>query len=254
MEKFGGQLPGTAEELRALSGIGPYTAGAIASIAFGEKVPAVDGNVMRVVSRLMGIREDILIPSVQRQLYEEAAALVPEDRPGDFNQAMMDLGATVCVPGTPACDKCPLSMVCNAYEAGDAELLPVKTRARSPKQIAMGVGLVTCQGKILVHMRQEKLLGGLWVFILHEGDDTPRAMEKHLKILGLKAVFQGELGNAKHVFTHRIWDMHLTHFAASEAAPVKDHCWVDLQELETLPFPTAMKVARREAEKLLGAA
>jgi A/G-specific adenine glycosylase len=125
-------------------------------------------------------------------------------------------------------------------------------KARSPKQIAMGVGLVTCEGKILVHMRQEKLLGGLWVFVLHEGADSPRAMEKHLKTLGLKAVPQKELGNAKHIFTHRIWLMRLMHFVASEATPVKDHSWVDLQELEALPFPTAMKAARREAEKLLG--
>lgn len=252
IEKFGGQLPQTVEELRTLSGVGPYTAGAILSIAFGGKVPAVDGNVMRVVSRLKGIREDIVLPSVQRQLYEEAAALVPGDRPGDFNQAMMDLGATICIPGTPACEKCPLCALCDAYAAGDAELLPEKSKTRSPRQIKMGVGLVTCGNKILVHMRQEKLLGGLWVFALHEGDDTPRAMEKHLKALGLKAAFQKELGGARHVFTHRVWLMRLMHFAAGEAMAVKDHRWVDIKELEALPFPTAMKAAGREAKRLLG--
>ncbi len=251
MEDYDGRLPATAEELRTLSGIGPYTAGAIASIAFSVRVPAVDGNVMRVVSRVKGIREDIAIPSVTRQIYEEASALVPPDRPGDFNQAMMDLGATVCIPGTPVCDKCPLSSCCDAYEAGDAELLPIKMQARAPKQIAMGVGLVVCKEKILVHMRRENLLGGLWVFVLLEGDDTPDVMERHLIALGLHAVYAGGKGSARHIFTHRIWNMQLMHFNVENEKPVKDHRWVSLEELYELPFPTAMKVALREARKLL---
>jgi A/G-specific adenine glycosylase len=149
MAEYNGHLPATTEELLSLCGIGPYTAGAIASIAFSVKTPAVDGNVMRVISRIKGIREDIAIPSVLHQICEEAAALVPSDRPGDFNQAMMDLGATICIPGTPACEKCPLPACCDAYKACDAELLPIKTQARAPKQISMGVGLVVCKNKSL---------------------------------------------------------------------------------------------------------
>jgi A/G-specific adenine glycosylase len=213
MTEYGGRLPSALEELRSLSGIGPYTAGAIASIAFSVRTPAVDGNVMRVVSRIKGIREDIAIPSITRQIHEEAAALVPLDRPGDFNQAMMDLGATVCLPGTPVCEKCPLPKCCDAYKAGDAELLPVKTQARAPKQINMGVGLVVCKDRILVHMRREKLLGGLWVFVLLEGGDSAAAMEKHLKALGISAVYAGDRGSARHIFTHRVWNMRLMHFA-----------------------------------------
>lgn len=251
--EHGGRLPSTLEELRSLSGIGPYTAGAIASIAYSVKAPAVDGNVMRVVSRIKGIREDIAIPSVTRQIYEEASALVPADRPGDFNQAMMDLGATVCIPGTPACDKCPLNACCDAFQAGDAELLPVKMQARAPKRIAMGVGLVTCKDRILVQMRREKLLGGLWVFVLLEDTDTPQAMEKLIKALGLQAAYADDLGTARHIFTHRIWDMRLMHLTAEEVKPVKDHRWATLAELDGLPFPTAMKKALQEAKKLLQA-
>lgn len=251
MDAFGGRLPRTAEELRALPGIGPYTAGAIASIAFGEKAPAIDGNVMRVVSRLTGIREDISIPGIARHLAQEAAALVPEDRPGDFNQAMMDLGATVCLPGTPACDQCPLSGCCDAYAAGDAELLPIKMKARAPRQIAMGVGLVTSGGRILVAQRQEKLLGGLFVFVLNEKDDTPAAMGKKLKALGLSARFQGDIATANHVFTHQVWNMRLMHFTAPEAKQLPGYQWASPAALDTLPFPTAMKAAKREAGRLL---
>ncbi len=251
MAEYGGRLPSKLEELRSLSGVGPYTSGAIASIAFSVRTPAVDGNVMRVVSRLTGIREDIAIPSVTRQIYEEAAALVPSSRPGDFNQSMMDLGATVCIPGTPTCDMCPLSACCDAYKAGDADLLPIKMQARAPKQIAMGVGLVTCKDKILTCMRKEKLLGGLYVFVLLEGEDSPAAMEKHLMALGVKAAYAGAMGSARHIFTHRVWNMRLLHFMAENEIPVRDHRWVSLAEMFDLPFPTAMKAALREARKLL---
>ena len=128
---FGGQLPRTPEALRTITGIGPYTAGAIASIAFGVSCPAVDGNVIRVVSRVAGVREDVGIPSVQRRIAENAAAWVPQERPGDFNQALMDLGASLCCPGTPDCIKCPLASRCSALAEDDAELLPIKSHAGS---------------------------------------------------------------------------------------------------------------------------
>jgi A/G-specific adenine glycosylase len=164
---------------------------------------------------------------------------------------MMDLGAAICIPGTPICDKCPLFECCDAYKAGDAELLPIKTQTRAPKQIIMGVGLVVCNDKILVHMRREKLLGGMWVFTLLEGDDSPAAMLKHLKALNIKAAYAGDRGSARHIFTHRIWNMHMMHFSVPNEKQVNDHRWVSLAELSELPFPTAMKAALKEARKLL---
>lgn len=251
MKDFQGEMPCNIVDLRRLAGIGPYTAGAVASIAFSVKTPAIDGNVSRVVSRLMGIREDISIPSVRRQLQAEADSLVPAQRPGDFNQAVMDLGATVCLPGTPACEKCPLCGHCSAYEQGDAELLPVKMQARAPRQIAVGVGLITFANQILVHQRQEKLLGGLWVFLLcHEGD-TLHDMEKKLKSLGIPSNYRDDCGSAKHVFTHQVWNMHLMHFEAEDALSLPGYSWVNHQEIEQLPFPTAMKAAKRKALELL---
>ena len=135
---FGGEMPREVAQLRQLKGIGAYTAGAIASIAFDQRVPAVDGNVIRVASRVMGIRENVGIPSVRRELEEKVDSLVPAARPGDFNQALMDLGAAVCVPGTPNCDVCPLRAHCDAYDAGDAEDLPVLFRRESPDAPAHG--------------------------------------------------------------------------------------------------------------------
>ena len=125
MEQYGGILPKDPHLLRSISGIGPYPAGAVASIAYDVPVPAVDGNVCRVFSRLFGVRENIRLPEIRKSLESLAASAVPTERAGDYNQAVMDLGATVCVPGTPDCSKCPLSSLCDAFEKGDAADLPV---------------------------------------------------------------------------------------------------------------------------------
>ena len=117
----------------------------------------------------------------------------------------------------------------------------------------MGVGLVVCKEKILVQLRQEKLLGGLYVFVLLEGGTSPAAMEKHLKSLGIKAAYTGGKGSARHIFTHRVWNMRLMHFIAESEKPVKDCRWVTLPVLSGLPFPTAMKAALKEAGMLLNA-
>ena len=135
MEQYGGVLPREPEKLRNICGIGPYSAGAIASIAYDIPVPAVDGNVIRVYSRLFGIRENVLLPAVRKEIEDTAAAIVPLDRPGDYNQAVMDLGATVCVPGTPDCARCPLSAFCDAFACGDAPDLPLIPGKERPTKV-----------------------------------------------------------------------------------------------------------------------
>ena len=245
MADFDGVIPSTVEELRKISGIGPYTAGAIASIAFDQPVPAVDGNVIRVVSRLRGIRENVGVPSVRRALEGEAEALVPAARPGDFNQAMMDLGATICVPGTPACEKCPLQGCCDAFAAGDAEELPVLPRKNPPKVLDYAVCLIFSGNRVLMRQRTEAMLHGLWVFPMMEGKPSLRQLPAAVKKLTkLAAANVKSAGEAKHVFTHQIWQMQLYTMSVPERveAPA-GYRFVPVDEMGDLAIPTAVKAA-----------
>ena len=186
MRDFGGSLPPDPDRLRAVSGIGPYMAGAIASIAFGVPVPAVDGNVIRVISRLCGVRENVGVPAVRKRVEALAAGLVPAERPGDHNQAMMDLGAGVCVPGTPNCAACPLSGFCDAFRAGDAASLPVLPKARPPKEVPWTVLILRSGNRVLLRQRTESLLRGLWCFPMLEGvlteEEAAAGAEARLRI------------------------------------------------------------------------
>lgn len=251
MAEYGGVIPSSVEQLRKISGIGPYTAGAIASIAFDQPVPAVDGNVIRVVSRLRGIRENVGIPSVRRLLEGEAAALVPADRPGDFNQAVMDLGATICVPGTPACEKCPLQNLCDAFAAGDAEDLPILPRKNPPKEIDYAVCLIFSGDCVLMRQRTEAMLRGLWVFPMLEGKlalrQLPSAVKKQTKLAVTDVQFAGK---AKHVFTHQIWQMQLYVMSTSgNAEAPAGYRFVPVEEMSDLAIPTAVKAAVRAVRK-----
>ena len=245
MAEFGGKIPADVEQLRKISGIGPYTAGAIASIAFDQPVPAVDGNVIRVVSRLRGIRENVGIPSVRRALEGEAASLVPQLRPGDFNQALMDLGSAICTPGTPSCEKCPLRDECDAYAAGDAEDLPVLPRKNPPKVIDYAVCLIFSGDRVLMRQRTEAMLKGLWVFPMAEGKLTLRQVPAAVKKLTkLAAKDVQSAGEAKHVFTHQIWQMQLYTMTVPEDAQAPNgYQFIPVGEMHTLAIPTAVKAA-----------
>lgn len=250
MEKYDGTFPKTYKELRALPGIGDYTAAAISSIAYQLPYPAVDGNLIRVISRVHGIREDADIPSVRGKILSIAQQNIDTVTPGDWNQALMDIGATICVPGTPDCSRCPLSGCCDANAEGDADLLPIRTAAKPPKPIDVAVGLVTCANHILVCRRDAALLRGLWVFLLNEGDSSPAAFEK---LLPARYLSSGPrfLSEARHVFTHRIWNMRIYHLECIPGVPAQDGIWTDMNGLSSLPMPTAMKAARSEAVRLL---
>ncbi|MBR0409258.1 MAG: A/G-specific adenine glycosylase [Clostridia bacterium] len=250
VEKYGGVFPADLEALRALPGVGDYTAAAVASIAFDLPAPAMDGNLTRVLSRFHGVREDVDIPAVKRQLLALGQEDMPPVRCGDFNQALMDLGATVCTPGTPDCDACPLRPLCNAYREGDADALPVKAAAKPPKEIQMAVALITCKNKIWMIQRKETLLKNLWVYQLTEDYEQARDIEKALHALGIRAKQAEALGPARHVFTHRIWSMTLYHYEA-ESADCKEGRFVTLPEMLALPIPTAMKAAKEQAIRLL---
>lgn len=242
---YGGAFPHTAAELKALPGIGDYTAGAVASIAFGERVSAVDGNVERVVSRVRGIREDVGVPSVRRALRAEAEALIPAGRPGDWNQAMMELGARVCLPGVPKCGECPIRTFCDACAAGDAAALPVKAKKAPQKLERRAVGIVCREGRTLVLRREEGLLRGLWAFPCPEGG--AEALLEYLAENGVQARIAEAAGQARHVFTHRIWEMELFLLEAGGCGSPAGWRWASAEELAALPMPAAMKKARETA-------
>ena len=242
-EELGGVMPADVKELLKISGIGEYTAGAIASIAYDRAVPAVDGNVIRVVSRVRGIRENVGIPSVRRQITEAAAELVPAERPGDFNQAMMDLGATICVPGTPSCEKCPVAALCDAYREGDAEDIPELPRKNPPKVIDYDLCLIFNGGRVLMRQRTETMLQGLWIYPLLEEHHTPKQLPALVKRkLDLPVTEVQPAGEAKHIFTHQVWQMKLYTMHTTAEAP-SGWRFVTLEEMQQLTIPTAVKKA-----------
>ena len=253
MEEYGGVLPRDPVKLRSIRGIGPYTSGAIASIAFGIPVPAVDGNVIRVLSRLFGIRTDASSADTRARIEDIAASLVPQNRPGDHNQALMDLGATVCVPGTPDCPRCPLSSFCDAFHAGDASELPILPKAKPQKVITYALLLILSGERVLMQQRDEKLLQGLWCFPMFESSLPPEELRSfaekklHMDLQPLK-----DEGSARHVFTHRIWQMRLyASGAEADASAPFGYVFVPLDRLSELPLPAAMNAAlsvlRRQA-------
>ena len=163
VEEWGGEMPDDVEGLRSLKGVGRYTAGAVASIAFDRPAPVVDGNVARVLTRLLEIREDVRSAPVVRRLWEEAETLARGRSPGDLNQALMELGATVCTPRSPLCEVCPIAAHCRARESGDPEAIPVKRPRAKPKRLEAAAAFLERRGKALAVRRPPRgLLGGLW--------------------------------------------------------------------------------------------
>ena len=251
MDQYQGILPEDPHLLRKISGIGSYTAGAIASIAYNVQVPAVDGNVLRVCSRLFGIRESIHIPHVRKKLEDAAAASVPAERPGDYNQALMDLGATVCTPGTPDCGHCPLSAFCSAFSDGDAESLPVIPGKAPQKTLRWTVPVLVSDGLALIRCRTETLLHGLWCFPMLDC-----SLEEIVSVLKKKyhldACPAGSAVYARHVFTHLVWSMEILPMKAVSCFPApSDYLWVSAEELDKLAFPAAMNVPLQIARELL---
>lgn len=165
-EKYGGKVPDTPKEIASLKGVGPYTAGAILSIAYGVPEPAVDGNVMRVLSRILSIWEDIAKPKTRKTFEEAVRVLISHENPSFFNQALMELGALICTPTSPSCLLCPVREHCHAFEDGTVTELPVKTKTKKQKSIQLAAVVLTDEeGRTLIHKRPNTgLLANLWEF------------------------------------------------------------------------------------------
>jgi len=209
IENFDGEIPSDMKALVTLPGIGIYTAGAIASIAFGKAVPAIDGNVLRIIARMTASRQDIGNPKTKKLFEPVVTALIPARKPGDFNQALMDLGATICLPnGEPKCAECPVQECCEAYRQGLTSEIPeiqVKKARRIEKKT---VFLIAYQNKFALRKRDEKgLLPNLWEFPNVEGHLTLEQCVQVLNGLGITACEISELPPSKHIFTHLEWQM-----------------------------------------------
>lgn len=234
MDEFDGRIPDTYEELMRLKGIGEYTAGAIASIACGRAVPAVDGNVLRVVARLLANGEDILKQSTKRWMTEEIVRILPEDRPGDFNQALMELGATVCLPnGSPRCEECPWDTVCTAHKRGTELSYPCK-QARKPRRIERKeVYLLEWNGRFALKKRPEHgLLAGLWEFPTiscgQNRDSVDKGRNNYMKL----SENVDKIGKGKHIFSHIEWHMTGYYILLQEKLKEQELVWVTKKELE----------------------
>jgi A/G-specific adenine glycosylase len=205
--EFGGKVPATAAELRRLPGVGRYTAGAIASIAFGADEAAVDGNVKRVLARVYNVRRDVSSPAGEAALWEMAERLAPKGRAADFNQALMDLGATVCLPKAPDCPACPLLGMCEAQRLGLQEKRPVVRQKAPSPHYTVTAGVVRKNGRVLIAQRPaDRLLGGLWEFPggkREPGESLPDCLRRELREeAGIEVDVGRPVLTLRHAFTH----------------------------------------------------
>ena len=213
MEAYDGRIPDDYQELLKLKGIGHYTAGAIASIAYGKPVPAVDGNVLRVISRVTCDDSDIMKQSVRNHMEEKLAEIMQAEHtaviPGVFNQALMELGATVCVPnGMPHCMECPWQNLCEAKKRGCIESLPVKKKAKSRRIEEMTVLVIRDDEKVAIHKRSASgLLAGLYELPNLPGHMDTEAVLSYIRELGYAPIRITPLADAKHIFSHVEWRM-----------------------------------------------
>ena len=235
VEEYQGEMPADFDRIRELPGIGSYTAGAIASFAFGIPKPAVDGNVLRVLSRVTKSYEDIMKQAVRRKMEERVEAVIPCDRAGDFNQSLIELGAIVCVPnGAPKCGECPLKMLCRAHAEGVEEELPKKTPPKSRRIEDRTVLVLLSDNRAALRKRPGKgLLAGLYELPNLEGHLEREEVLAYVRELGLSPVRIQELPRAKPVFSHIEW--HMEGYAVKVEEPEgdpKSMFFVEKEEME----------------------
>lgn len=246
-EKYDGHVPAEPEEISSLKGVGPYTAGAILSIAYGKPEPAVDGNVMRVLSRILLIKNDIAKVST-RKLFEEAVRqLISHENPSHFNQALMELGALICTPTSPSCLHCPVRDHCLAFHEGIQEELPVKTKNKKQRMVNIAAAVLKDeQGRTLIHKRPEKgLLANLWEFPNTE-IRLPYKTEKNQLKEHLVSDFSADVelgdmvGQIEHVFSHLTWNINVYEGKLISLQKEQDELKiVTPEEINIYPFPVS---------------
>ncbi|MGX6444683.1 A/G-specific adenine glycosylase [Neobacillus sp. K501] len=247
-EKYNGQVPNTPKEISELKGVGPYTAGAILSIAYGVPEPAVDGNVMRVLSRILSIWEDIAKPSTRKVFEEAVRRLISHDEPSEFNQALMELGALICTPTSPSCLLCPVREHCQAFHEGVQTELPIKTKKNSQRKVELAAAILKNRnGEILIHKRPESgLLANLWEFpnveIQHPfmTEREQIATLFHESFDDMNITLDKGIGQIEHIFSHLVWNIRV--FTGTISSDFKqDSTWkfVSVTEMEEYAFPVS---------------
>ncbi|WP_165003328.1 MULTISPECIES: A/G-specific adenine glycosylase [unclassified Enterococcus] len=280
MEEFGGKMPETPEEISSLKGIGPYTTGAISSIAFGLPEPAIDGNVMRVVSRLFCIEEDIAKASSRKTFDEAMRAIIDEKHPGEFNQAMMDLGSAICTPTSPRCEICPIQQFCLANKRGIQTEFPVKTKKAKPKDVYyVCAAIENKEGAYYFEQRSsQKLLADMWTFPMVEVSKEKYALLKEEWAKGVESSLFDELlvaeetaelpfsnqeqviwqkrhlGEVTHIFSHLKWHVLLfygrtTNTAEQVFIDTEITQWLSPDRFETVVFPKVQMKLIEQLEK-----
>jgi A/G-specific adenine glycosylase/sugar fermentation stimulation protein len=248
MEDFDGRIPEDYEALLSLPGIGSYTAGAVSSIAYGKRRPAVDGNVLRVLSRFRRDERLISDEKVKKAVECELQEIMPEDRPGDFNQAMMEIGACICVPnGAPHCDKCPLATMCMAHRDGVEMEYPRKAASRKRSVEEKTILVIRDAERTVIRRRPGRgLLAGMYEFPSLEGFCTAEEVVEYLSQNGLRTIRIQPLEEAKHIFSHREWHMRGYMVRVDELEPATPcegtENWIYIQPEETkekYPIPAA---------------
>lgn len=244
MIEYEGEFPDTYEAILSLSGIGSYTAGAIASFAYGQRRPAVDGNVLRVITRITGDDSDIMKQSTKKRIEEEIQEVIPEDAAGDFNQGLIELGAIVCVPnGEPKCSECPVCCVCEARKQGRIAQLPVKSKAKKRRIEKKTILVFRDEDRIAISKRPDKgLLAGLYELPGVPGHLSQEEVTAYSKSIGLMPVRIKKLTDAKHIFSHVEW--HMTGYAVQvdelEKTNEKGFLFIHPEEIRsTYPIPAA---------------
>lgn len=257
MAEYAGQFPADFEKLLGLPGIGSYTAGAISSIAFGIPMPAVDGNVLRVISRVKASYEDVLKQSVKNAMESEIREIIPENRAGDFNQALIEIGAIVCVPnGKAKCEECPLAFCCKAKEKGIVDELP-KKKAKKERRIEDRTVLILKDGdRVAIRKRPAKgLLAGLYELPNLEGNLSEQQVLDQVKAWGLSPLRILPLAGAKHIFSHVEW--HMTGYAVrleeTEDMDASGFLFIETRETEDkYPIPAAFAAYAEYLDIALG--
>ncbi len=235
VSKYNSQFPETYDDIISLKGIGHYTAGAICSISYNMPIAAVDGNALRIMSRVLNIKDNIALNSTQKKFKDHIEILLKDCEPSLFNQALMDLGATICKPKNPKCEICPIMTHCLAHKENQQNVLPINIKTIKHKEESHITGIITYKDKLMLIKNSNGLLENLFGFIQYNVESPYSFIEKFKKDFHLEIDIIASISTVKHVFTHKTWYMNVYEFKLEQP---NDHLY-SLDELQDLAISTA---------------